>query len=537
MSPRQHDQHTPHTCPQPSALRARLCACLLVCLLGFGTLAVLGCGASSGDESTSSGGGSGGGGGGNTTGTFTAATAADLQNRSFTFQDGAGPALAALMGIPQRQSFTVQFTNFNGTNTGPMTLTSNGQTASGTVTIGSCAFRVERSSFQAGQGPQFGAQFTINPCESNRDARTLRFVTAGGESATSLPAISLTRPNVAFVLTTDFSTGSYSVIDLVTRNVTRDIRRGGVHSDAIARLFGDRLYVVNRLGADSIQIIDPQQGFTTPTNGELSVGNGSNPQDIAFVSATKAYVSRLASAQLLIINPTTLTRLGEIDLRSLIKANDRDGSPDPAHMLVHNGLVYVVLQHLDFTSGFPIVKAASGEIAVIDPTTDRVRTVIVLNAENPVSEIHFSPTLNRLLVSCVGDFGVNEGGIKAINPTTNTVDAGFVIRESTIGGDITAFGIVSSTKGFAIVSDANFANTLVTFNPTTGQLIRSIVGPLNVFIPHLAINSRNELYLSIADTRTSTPGVRIFDTIRDLELTTAPLSVGVLPPVFTVFIE
>ena len=58
--------------------------------------------------------------------------------------------------------------------------------------------------------------------------------------------------------------------------------------------FGGRIYVVNRLNADNIQIIDPQQGYTTPANAQVSVGNGSNPQDIAFVNATKAYVSRLA---------------------------------------------------------------------------------------------------------------------------------------------------------------------------------------------------------------------------------------------------
>ena len=79
----------------------------------------------------------------------------------------------------------------------------------------------------------------------------------------------------------------------------------------------------------------------------MSVDNGTNPQDIAFVSANKAYVSRLEkTSRLLILNPTTLAKLGELDLRSLIKANDFDGSPEPSYMLVNNGLLYVVLQHL-----------------------------------------------------------------------------------------------------------------------------------------------------------------------------------------------
>jgi hypothetical protein len=341
---------------------------------------------------------------------------------------------------------------------------------------------------------------------------------------------------VAFVLTTDFSTGSYSVVDLTTRNVTKDIKRGGVHSDAIARFFGGRVYVVNRLGVDSIQIIDPQLAFTTPTNGELSVGNGSNPQDIVFVNATKAYVSRLGSPQLAIINPTTLRSTGELDLSRLIKPADTDGSPEPASMLIRNGLVYLALQHIDFRQS-QLPKVANGEVVVIDPSTDSIVTVIALHGKNPLSALHFSPTLNRILLSSVGDFNVLDGGIEAINPDTNTADAQFVISETTMGGDITEFVIVSRTKGFAIVSDANFANSLMTFDPSTGQQLNRIVGPLNVFIPHLAINSRNEVYLAVADARTPTPGLRIFDAVTDREITTTPLNVGQLPPVFTVFIE
>jgi DNA-binding beta-propeller fold protein YncE len=340
------------------------------------------------------------------------------------------------------------------------------------------------------------------------------------------------------VLTTDFRTGSYSVVDLATRNVTKDIRPGGVHSDALARSLGGRVYVVNRLNADNIQIIDLQQGYTTPANAQVSVGNGTNPQDIAFVNATKAYGSRLGrtAPSLLILNPTTLATLGELELSSLIKANDRDGSPEPAFMLVNNGLLYVVLQHLDQTATLfpPLVP---GEIAVIDPGTDSIVRVIQLPFRNPLSQLHFSPTLRRILVSCVGNFGVNDGGIVVIDPTTNTVDPTISITEAALGGDITDFEIVSSTKAFAIVTDANFANSLVTFNPSAGQRLTTVLGPLDVFIPQMAINSRNELYVAINDTTTTTPGVRVFDTVTNRDLIPGPLNVGQLPPVWVLFLE
>jgi Ca2+-binding RTX toxin-like protein len=288
---------------------------------------------------------------------------------------------------------------------------------------------------------------------------------------------------------------------------------------------------VNRLGEDSIQVLDPQLGFITPTNGVLSVGNGTDAWDIVFVNTNKAYVSRLASPKLLIINPTTLQITGTIDLSSLVKPTDSDGSPGPAYMLMPKDLpsprVYLALQH----------QGAPGEVVVIDPTTDEIVTVITLNGQNPISEFQFNSILNRILISSVGDFAVNDGGIEAINPDTNTVDPQFAVTEATMGGDIIAFVIVSRTKGFAIVSDATFANSLITFDPSSGERLNSLVGPLNVIMAHLALNSRNEVYLAIIDTQIATSGLRIFDAVTDNEITTMPLNVGQFPPVFTVFVE
>jgi len=510
------------------ALPRRIAQCMALVVV-IGTLTVLGCG---GDNGTSE----------------NPAAASDLTNRSFAFTSGAGPNLATVLGLPQGQAFTLQFGSFGGTNVGPVTLDSGGSAASGTVTLGSCTFRFDRSTFPAGSGPQSGAQFTIDPCQINRDDNTLRLIAASGETLVSAVASPLPTTNAAVVLTTDVSTGSYSVVDLASRSVFKDIKVGGVYSNAIARFVraadfvnpsafpSGRVYVVNRLGADSIQILDPQLGFITPPNGVLSVGNGTDAWDMVFVNTNKAYVSRLGSPKLLIIDPTTLRSTGTIDLSSLVKPTDSDGSPDPAYMLIRNGMVYVALRHIDFKqSQLPIV--ARGEVVVIDATTDRIVSVITLNGKDPASEFQFSPNLNRILISSVGNFGVIDDGIEAINPDTNTVDPQFAVSEASMGGDITAFVIVSRTKGFAIVSDATFANALITFDPSSGERLNSLVGPLDVLMAHLAVNSRNEVYVAVVDTTMATSGLRIFDTVTDIEITSTPLNVGQFPPVFTVFIE
>ena len=466
---------------------------------------------------------------------FASATAASLTNQAFAFSRGLSQNLATRLGLPANQAFTLQFGTFTG-QTAPITLDAAGQTATGLVTLGSCAFRFDQSSFASGQGPQAGTQFLADPCEIGTNPRVLRLTDPQSrESVTSDTGTSTSRLNVAFVLTADprNGVGSYSTVALATREVTKDIRRGGVHSDAIARVFNNRVYVVNRLNADNIQLIDPAQNFTTPTNGQVSVGNGTNPQDIVFLNATKAYVSRLEkTARLLILNPTTLAIGGEVDLSSRIKANDRDGSPEAAHMLILNGLLYVALQHLD-----NFVPVAPGEVVVIDPATDRIVNVITLPFTNPLSQLHFSPTLRRILISCVGNFGANDGGIVAIDPTTNTVDANLRIAEATLGGDVTAFEIISSTKGVAIISDAAFANSVITFNPSTGQRLGTLIAPADTFIPHLAVNSRSEVYIAVRDLRTTTPGLRVFNGATDSDLIPGPLNVGLLPPIWTVFLE
>lgn len=496
---------------------------MLAMLLLIMALALLGCG---------------GGGGGNGD-DLRAALATDLENQAFTFGDGAAFGLTG-------EAVTLAFRDFTtdgdgNPNTGPFTLDAAAGTATGTVTIGSCnlVFDNEANTFDPAMFPQLqpGETLLLDPCEVNDDDGSLQVQNMTTNAiSTSNPPDTIPTNDIAFVLAKGEDTGSYSVIDLQSRNTFPDLVPGGVHSDAIARFFNGRIYVVNRLGVDSIQIIDPQQGYTTPLGAELSVGNGANPHDIAFVSTEKAYVSRYNAAELFIINPTTLTQIGEIDLRPLLKPGDLDGAPEMDSMLVHNGLLYLTLQHLDTAGSF--APLAAGEVVVIDPTTDTIMTVIALNGGNPFSSLQFSAALNRILVSTVGSFGVQDGGIEAIDPETQSVDAEFILAEATVSGEITHFEVLSASKGFAIFSafvGNQFLSTLISFNPSTGERLNTLLEPTEALIPHFASNSRNELYLAVNENPTGTTGVKIFDTVQDTELD--QVLTAAVPPIFVLFIE
>ena len=114
----------------------------------------------------------------------------------------------------------------------------------------------------------------------------------------------------AFITTTDYSSGCASVIWL-DGGYTTEICVAPIHSDAVAKWHDGLVYVINRAGADNIQILDPEDGFSTLS--QHSTGNGTNPLDIAFVSPNKIFVSRYESNELLIMNPASGAHLGTID--------------------------------------------------------------------------------------------------------------------------------------------------------------------------------------------------------------------------------
>ena len=81
------------------------------------------------------------------------------------------------------------------------------------------------------------------------------------------------------VVATDYVTGKLATLDS-SAPWSPSCDLSSICSDAVARYHDGLIYVVNRLGCDNIQVIDPAANWTTLR--EFSVGGGSNPQGIAF---------------------------------------------------------------------------------------------------------------------------------------------------------------------------------------------------------------------------------------------------------------
>ena len=327
-----------------------------------------------------------------------------------------------------------------------------------------------------------------------------------------------------FVTTTNFETGSTAFLEAGAEEA--EVNLLTIHGDAVARFQRGKIYVINRLGQDNILVLDP--GDLRRPELQFSVGNGSNPYDIEVVSDSKAYVSRLAMTELLIVDPRDGRELGTVDL-SLF--GDEDGLPEMAEMAVVGSRLYIACQLLNTSTFAP---APQGLIVVVDITTDQVVDMDpnrdgvqgwTLAAGNPLSLVALE---NQLFVSETAAFLDTEGGIEVIDVSAGT-SRGLVVTEGDLGGDVGALDLVSPTQGYVVVSDASFANHVVPFDLTSGAVGEPLVGHSTGFIPSIAADGSR---LVVADTGTfdgsSPAGLLIYDVSTNV-LTAGPISTG-LPP-------
>jgi DNA-binding beta-propeller fold protein YncE len=338
---------------------------------------------------------------------------------------------------------------------------------------------------------------------------------------------SIAATEYAFVTTSDYSTGSSSVIYLDGSYTTLvDVEE--LHSDAVSRYYEGLIYVVNRMGGDNIQVLDPGDGFSTIR--QFSVGSGSNPQDIAFVSGTKAYVSLGNETEMLIVNPVSGAHTGSIDLSIFA---DGDGIPEMDCMILVGDRLFVSIQRLDRNMYW--LPVAPSYIAVIDTNADTLLDcdpgtpgiqAIELVGTDPYKDIHFDPYTGLLYVTCVGWWGIIDCGVETIDPVTLN-PTGYMLSESNASGDINDVAVFSATTGYAVVTNASFDNILVRFDPSTGELTDTLYTPGGYWLSDIEISPGGELFL--CDRTPTNPGVRIYGAVTGLEIPESPIDVG-LPP-------
>lgn len=356
---------------------------------------------------------------------------------------------------------------------------------------------------------------------------------AGGDAASPDTAPALV-PQGFVVVHSDYQSTSVSLLDRNGGLTKGDcLHSGSVSATLNLALSGDvtlpsqpaangEVVLIDR-GAATLTYLDP---VTCTPRRQVKVGTGfaANPHDVVTVAGGPTYVTRYESSptaataenpfaggsDLLVIDAQLGTPVARIDLTTTTTSNAF--FPRPDRVIALGGKLYVSLNHLsqDFASAGP------GRIAVVDPTTNQVTSVISLpTLKNCGEMVVVGP--ETLMIACGGAFSdglqsVDFAGVARVDARTGT---SLIVAARLFGNRS-----VAQTSLAARDADRFFAVTNGDFGgPATDQLWTASVlsqtassaataGESFVFGGLLFDPETSRLY--VADGSASTPQVRVF---------------------------
>lgn len=300
--------------------------------------------------------------------------------------------------------------------------------------------------------------------------------------------------------------------------------------DSVLRSAGGRVYVVSR--AQGTVAVVARDTWTMLQ--VYPLGEGSEPQDIAVVSAELAYVTRRSATHLLRLELDTGASTEVVDL-SLFA--DGDGVPDMGMMAVHEGRLFVQIRRVNLSEpgGFvlpaylAVVDTATEQLVDVDPATPGVQAV-ELQGTAPKGKMQIIPQTRRLFVSASGDFW-DEGGIEMIDLDT-LQSVGMAVREADgqVGADLGAFVMVSPERGYLVFStDLLLSSHLVPFTKSGGvEPGPELHFSLGYFAPTLVYDPETDTFF-FPEGGFDGYGVHVFDAFTGTRLTPEPLATSGQP--------
>ena len=271
------------------------------------------------------------------------------------------------------------------------------------------------------------------------------------------------------------SANTLSKVNMEDLTIAQNIVEIGEIANKI-KIYDERIYVVSS-GNDNIKVIDPNND--TEVLQTIGLDAGSNPWDIAFASASKAYVSNWLTNTVSVIDlgMGTVTKSIAVGL-------------SPEGIIYKDGKIYVT------NSGYAGwgQPYSNSSVTVIDVTTDNVVNTI----STPINpqDFAFAPD-GKLHVVCTGDYVNSFGKIAIIDITTGTMVDSVVIGSTPGDIEITKDGIGYCTAwgdgvdGFLYSYNAsslvviNGENSPIKIGPNVSQLLYDASENV-MWIPYMA---------------------------------------------------
>jgi hypothetical protein len=257
---------------------------------------------------------------------------------------------------------------------------------------------------------------------------------------------------------------------------------------------GNRVVLFDRPAESTIHWLDLANPAAVQ---RLSVKTGfaSNPSDYVELGPDKAYVSRYnhnlgsgrqpfdSGSDVLIIDPSAPAVTGSIDLLPAM-----DGAPGflprPVHMVRSGDFVYVVLQSLSESW-----EVTSSRLVRLDPASDRIDGVSVLEGLENCEGIALSPALDSIAVACSGDFDdqgvpdIERAGIAIVALPDLTIRQRFAARDLTgRAPQLAMLDYASETRLlFTTTGDEDHGDEIATLDLTSGRADVVLTSPHHAF--------------------------------------------------------
>ncbi len=321
------------------------------------------------------------------------------------------------------------------------------------------------------------------------------------------------------------SGGGVTVIDIDTMETRINVAL--THDDATARWYDEKIWIINRFGADNITILDGSDfSLLKQFSVKIDANTPCNPHDIAFLDRCKLYVTCHEQPFMLIVNPQEDVGheiIGHVDLSSLA---DDDGIPEMSHMKATDDGVWVTIGRMRRNHGW--IPDENAYLALIDIHTDTLVDTILLEGTNPLGPIRAFDNGRKLVVSTAGDWSGHNAGLEVVDTVSG--EASIALSSTELEGIVSAFTLDDSLCGHAVITAPTSFETAVNRFCLEPANVTPCISRNTLLATDVAVTSSAQLI--VTDRASHPAGVRFYNAIDCAPINADPISTG-FPPGFT----